>query len=156
LRETVSSGAAIVTCLSAGGKFAAIEIGYSDRSTYVSYLGAYDPQLSAYSPGQEQMRRTIAYCFEQGFSRYDLLAPADDYKRQWARTETGVAIDDYAIALTHVGRGVAELRRHLRPLAKDFYLRLPAEMRVAGGRLVVPAAAAAAAACAGVVIAAIE
>ncbi len=156
LRGTVSSGAAIVTALCAGGSLAAIEVGFGDRSTYVSYLGAYDPKLSAFSPGQEQMRRTIAWCFDQGFARYDLLAPADDYKRQWARTDTAIAIDDYAIALTHVGRGMAELRRHIRPLARDIYHSLSPEMRVAGGRYGVPAAAAAAAMCAGAVIAALE
>lgn len=156
LRGTVSSGAAIVTALYAGGSLAAAEVGFGERTTYLSYLGAYDPKLSAFSPGQEQMSRTIAWCFEQGFARYDLLAPADDYKRQWARTDTGIAIDDYAIALTHVGRGVAELRRHIRPLVRDIYHSLSPDVRVAGGRYGVPAAAAAAAMCAGAVIAALE
>lgn len=156
LRGTVLSGAAIVTALRGGAALAAVEIGFADRTSYLSYLGAYDEKYSAFSPGQLQMLRTIAWCFEQGFSRYDLLAPADDYKRQWTRTGTGVAVDDYAIALTHVGRGVAELRRHVRPLARDFYRRLSPEMRVAGGRYGMPAAALAAAAAAGAVIAVIE
>lgn len=156
LREIVCSGAAIVTALKAGTAAAAVEIGFLDRGSYVSYLGAYDETLGAFSPGQEQMLRTIAWCFEQRFARYDLLAPGDDYKRHWARNATGVAIDDYAIALTRVGRGVAELRRHVRPLARDFYHRLSPEVRVAGGRYGVPAAAVAAAAAAGAVIAAIE
>ena len=156
LRSAVASGTAVVTSLRAAEKHTAIEVGFCERDTYVSYLGAYDPNLSAFSPGQEQMLRTIAWAFDQGFSRYDLLAPSDGYKRQWARSETGVAIDDYAVALTHVGRGVAELRRHVRPLARDFYLRLSPEVRVAGGRYGRPAAAAMAAMCAGAVLAAIE
>lgn len=156
LRTEVGSGATIVTALKVGNALASVEVGLPDRGSYVSYLGAYDEALSAFSPGQEQMLRTIAWCFEQGFARYDLLAPADDYKRHWARGGTSVAIDDYAIALTHVGRGVAELRRHVRPLARDFYHRLSPEMRVAGGRYAVPAAAVAAAAAAGAVISAIE
>jgi CelD/BcsL family acetyltransferase involved in cellulose biosynthesis len=156
LRSAVSSGAAVVTALRAGDVPTAIEVGFCERDTYVSYLGAFDPDLAAFSPGQEQMLRTIAWAFEQGFSRYDLLAPADGYKRQWARTETSVAIDDYAVALSHVGRGVAELRRHVRPLARDIYFRLSPEVRVAGGRYGMPAAAAMAAVCAGAVLAAIE
>jgi CelD/BcsL family acetyltransferase involved in cellulose biosynthesis len=156
LRGTVLSGSAIVTALSARSALAAVEIGFADRTGYLSYLGAYDERYSAFSPGQLQMLRTIAWCFEQGFSRYDLLAPADDYKRQWTRTGTGVVVDDYAIALTHVGRGVAELRRHVRPIARDFYHRLSPEIRVAGGRYGMPAAALAAAAAAGAVIAVIE
>jgi CelD/BcsL family acetyltransferase involved in cellulose biosynthesis len=156
LRRTVSSGGATVTALKADQAPVAIEVGFAGRADYVSYLGAFDDRYSAFSPGQEQMLRTIAWCFEQGFARYDLLAPADAYKQHWSRTGTGVMLDDYAIALTHVGRGVAELRRHVRPLARDLYHRLPPEMRMAGERYGVPAAAVAAAAAAGVVIAAIE
>lgn len=156
LRETVASGAALVSTLQAGLSTVAVEVGYADGTDYMAYLGAFDPALAAFSPGQEQMLRTIAWCFDAGFKRYDLLAPADDYKRQWARTETGVALDDYAVALTPVGHGVAELRRHVRPLARDLYHRLSPEIRVAGGRYGMPAAAAAAVMCAGAVIAAIE
>lgn len=156
LRDTVLAGTAIVTALKAGGTLAAVEIGFADRGAYVSYLGAFDAKLRAFSPGQLQMQRTIAWCFEQGFSRYDLLAPADDYKHQWSRTGTGVAIDDYAVALTHVGRGVAELRRRVRPLARDLYRRLSPEMRAAGGRYAMPAAAIVVAAAASAVMVAIE
>lgn len=157
LRDVVCAGEAIVTALSARSGPIAVEVGFRNRTTYVAYMGAFDETLSSFSPGQEQMLRTIAWCFAQGFSRYDLLAPADDYKRQWTRAGTGVAIDDYAVALTHVGRGVAELRRHVRPLARDFYHKLPPEIRVAGGRYGGPAAAVmAAAAAASAVIVAME
>lgn len=157
LRETVAASGGVVSALSAGGRLAAVEAGFVDQTTYISYLGAFDPELSTFSPGQLQMMGTIAWCFDHGLARYDLLAPCDDYKRHWARNKTGVTVDDYALALTHVGRGIAEVRRHVRPLARDFYLRLSPEMRVAGGRYGVPAAAvAAAAAAASVVIAVIE
>lgn len=157
LHETVCSGGAIVTALKAGSSLIAVEIGFADGPNYIAYLGAFDERLAAFSPGQEQMLRTIGWCFEQGFARYDLLAPADDYKRHWTRTDTGVAVDDHAIALTHVGRGVAGLRRHVRPLAREVYYRLPPEVRAAGGRYGMPAATmAAAAAAAGALIAALE
>lgn len=156
LRETVASGTALVSTLHAGASLAAVEVGYADGPSYMAYLGAFDPKLSALSPGQEQMLRTIAWCFKAGFNRYDLLAPADEYKQQWARSGSGVAIDDYAVALTPIGRGVAELRRHVRPLAREIYHRLSPDVRVAGERYGMPAVAAAAAMCAGAVIAAIE
>ena len=154
LRSMVLSGEAIVSTLHAGDRLVAVELGFADEATYIAYLGAFDPEFSSASPGQEQMLRTIAWCFEQGFSRYDLLAPADDYKRQWTRKETGVAIDDYAVALTVLGRGVAEVRRRVRPLARSVYLRLSPEVRLAGERYGKPAAAVAAAAalCAGAVL----
>ncbi len=158
LRGMVSSGEAIVSTLRGGDKLVAVEVGFADDKTYIAYLGAFEPELGTVSPGQEQMLRTIAWCFEQGFARYDLLAPADDYKRQWARKETGVSIDDYMVALTAVGRGVAEVRRRVRPVARDLYLRLSPDVRAAGGRYGKPAAtvAAAAALCASAVLAAIE
>lgn len=157
LRETVCSGSAIVTALKAGSSLVAVEIGFADGPNYIAYLGAFDERLAAFSPGQEQMLRTIGWCFEQGFARYDLLAPGDDYKRHWTRTDTSVAVDDHAIALTHVGRGVAGLRRRVRPLAREVYYRLSPEIRAAGGRYGMPAATmAAAAAAAGALIAALE
>ncbi|MGE0024004.1 MAG: GNAT family N-acetyltransferase [Hyphomicrobium sp.] len=157
LREAVAASGAVVSALKAGDRLAAVEAGFIENTTYISYLGAFDPEFSSFSPGQLQMMGTIAWCFDHGFTRYDLLAPSDDYKRHWARKDTGVKVDDYALALTHVGRGIAEVRRHVRPLARDLYLKLSPEMRVAGGRYGVPAAAvAAAAAAASVVIAVIE
>lgn len=157
LRDIVGSGGAIVTALKAGPSPIAIEMGFQDRGSYIAYLGAYDEAVSGFSPGQEQMLRTIAWCFEQGFKRYDLLAPADTYKRHWTRTGTGVAIDDYAIAFTPVGHGIAELRRHVRPIARGVYHRLSPEVRSASERYGVPAATvAAAAAAAGAMMVAIE
>ncbi|WP_072396705.1 GNAT family N-acetyltransferase [Hyphomicrobium sp. CS1GBMeth3] len=156
LRGAVLAGSTIVTALKAGQALIGVEMGFANRSDYMAYLGAYDETYSSLSPGQEQMLRTIAWCFEQGFRRYDLLAPSDDYKRHWTRANTGVEIDDYALALTRVGRGVAEVRRRVRPLARDFYHWLTPEMRVAGGRYGVPAAAAVAAATASALISSIE
>lgn len=158
LRDMVSSGEAFVSTLRGGDSLVAVEVGFADGTTYIAYLGAFAPEFGSVSPGQEQMLRTIAWCFEQGFARYDLLAPADDYKRQWARKDTGVAIDDYMVALTAIGRGVAEVRRRVRPLARDLYLRLSPDVRAVGGRYAKPVAtmAAAAAVCASAVLAAIE
>ncbi|HRO49914.1 MAG TPA: GNAT family N-acetyltransferase [Hyphomicrobium sp.] len=154
LRSMVASGEGIVSTLHAGDRLVAVELGFADEATYIAYLGAFEPEFSSASPGQEQMLRTVAWCFEQGLARYDLLAPADDYKRQWARKETGVAIDDYAVALTVLGRGVAGMRRRVRPVARTLYLRLSPEVRLAGERYGKPAAAVAAAAalCAGAVL----
>ena len=157
LRGSVVSGLAMVTALRTERDLVAVEIGYADRGAYLAYLGAYDERFASFSLGQHQMLCTIGWCFEQGFTRYDLLAPADDYKRQLSRSGTSVSVEDYAIALTHVGRGVAKLRRHVRPLARDLYHKLSPEMRIAGGRYGVPAATlAAAAATAGAVLVAIE
>lgn len=158
LRDLVRSGDAIVSVLRGGDKPVAVEVGIADDTSYIAYLGAFAPEHSSASPGQEQMLRTIEWCFANGFARYDLLAPADGYKRQWARDESGVEIDDYSVALTVIGRGVAEVRRRIRPIARDIYMRLSPDVRAAGGRYGKPAATLAAAAtlCASAVLASIE
>lgn len=157
LRHMVASGQAVVAALAGNDTLLAAEVGIPNDNTYIAYLGAFAPEYSSGSPGQEQMLRTIAWCFERGITRYDLLAPTDAYKRQWTRTETGVAIDDYTVALTTIGRGFAEVRRHVRPVARDLYLRLSPDVRVAGERYAKPAATVAAAVmCTSAVIASLE
>ncbi len=117
-----------LSLLRAGDTLAAVELGFSAGAYYAAYLGSYNPALASYSVGQEQMLRTIAWCFEQGFARYDLLAPADDYKRGWARG-SAVAVHDYCLPLSPVGAGHVFARRYGRPLARRCFRALPAGWR---------------------------
>lgn len=72
-----ASGAtnAHVSVLSAGGHPVAIELGLSRGRHYAAYLGTFEPSFAPYSAGQDQMLRTIEWCFGQGFACYDLLPP---------------------------------------------------------------------------------
>lgn len=84
------------------GRPIAIELGFVTGGTYTSYLGAYDPAFEAFSPGVLQLAHTIAACFEEGLSAFDLQPPADAYKQALANAET--AIVNYTLALTHAGK----------------------------------------------------
>jgi CelD/BcsL family acetyltransferase involved in cellulose biosynthesis len=144
LRASARMENAVTSVLFAGGRPAAVELGYHARGVYTSYLGAFDPELSRFSVGQEQMLRTIAWAYEVGVSRYDLMAPGDAYKRLWTRTaNTAVGVEDYAVALSTLGRGMAEVRRRARPAARSLVLNMRPGVRVAGARLAKPAAIAA-------------
>lgn len=79
----------------------AIEIGFVVGPRYMSYLGAYDPEFSDFSPGALQLERTVEACFQEGLETFDLLPPGDDYKRSWSTASVRVA--NFTLPLTHVG-----------------------------------------------------
>jgi CelD/BcsL family acetyltransferase involved in cellulose biosynthesis len=84
------------------GKAIAIELGFVAGGVYVSYLGAYDPEYEAFSPGILQLERTLEACFAEGVESFDLQPPADAYKQSFANKQTRVS--SFAIALTGIGR----------------------------------------------------
>lgn len=109
LREVCADPSIRVSTLRSGGQPVAIEIGGVCGNHYAAYIGAFDPQWARFSMGQEQMLRTIAWCFDQGFERYDLLAAADAYKLRW--TDGSVAVTDFCIALSPQGKAYSLVRR---------------------------------------------
>jgi CelD/BcsL family acetyltransferase involved in cellulose biosynthesis len=118
-----------LSVMQAGGRCVAVELGFSQGSEYVAYLGAFDPAMARYSVGQEQMVRTIAWCFEQGFTRYDLLAPDDSYKRFWTRGNPGETVTDFTLPVSLKGQAYAFAYQHGRPLAKRAMHAVPAPIR---------------------------
>lgn len=118
-----------LSALYAGDRLVAAELGFIARQHYVAYLGAFDPELSTMSPGQEQMMRTIAWAIKNGITRYDLLAPGDVYKRHWTREPTAINVADFTIALTGLGQSYAFARNTARPLAKRLFKAMPASLR---------------------------
>jgi CelD/BcsL family acetyltransferase involved in cellulose biosynthesis len=117
---------ACVARLSVGGRTAAIEIGLVHAGNWHCYLGALAPEFAKAGPGQIQMAETIAHCLNDGLSAYDLLAPADEYKRRITRD--AVAVSDHAVSLGATGR-FGLLLAHLVPVAKRFAEKLPPQVR---------------------------
>lgn len=118
-----------VSVLSIDDRPVAVELGFDQDGSYAAYLGAFEPSFGRLSVGQEQMRRTIEWCFDKGFSRYDLLPPADAYKRYWSRGATGIGVADYALSLSIAGSAASFAHGRLRPLARQLVLSAPAGMR---------------------------
>lgn len=135
LVEAAVAGDAVLSTLSYGERLAAVELGMGNGDVYQAYLGAYDPELARYSPGQEQMLRTIAWCADRGFARYDLLAPPDPYKSHWTRGDTAAPLVDVCVPLTLVGRLGALAEMHGRASAKAAIERLPEPARAMLARL---------------------
>jgi CelD/BcsL family acetyltransferase involved in cellulose biosynthesis len=112
--------------LEAGGNLAGIEIALLHGKRWHAFLGAIAPEFSKCGPGQVQMADTIAYAREQGFAAYDLLAPADPFKRVIA---TGaISVCDYALPLSLQGQLTARAFR-FAPQAKSLLDKLPAPIR---------------------------
>lgn len=135
LVEAALAGGAILSTLAAGERLVAVELGMASGDVYQAYLGAFDPDLARYSLGQEQMLRTIAWCFEAGFARYDLLAPPDPYKSHWTRGDTAAPIVDVVIPLSMPGRLAAFVETHGRAVSKQAIERLPEPARAMLARL---------------------
>jgi CelD/BcsL family acetyltransferase involved in cellulose biosynthesis len=131
LLAAVDDAATHVSVLSARGKPIAVELGFACGGNYAAYLGAYDPDVAGFSPGQEQMLLTIAWCFEQGFARYDLLPPRDAYKLHWTREHDEEQVRDHCVPLSAAGALYALARRYARAPAKRTILSVPAHVRVA-------------------------
>lgn len=146
LRASAASLRGVTSVLLAGTRPVAIELGFLAHGVYTSYLGAFDPEFARFGVGQEQLRRTIEWAFDAGATRFDLMAPSDDYKLQLTRSpETAVAVEDYVVPLTTLGRGMAEVRKHARPAARSLVLNIHPDVRAVGTRYAKPAAIAVAA-----------
>ncbi len=122
-----------VSTLMVDGTLAAAELGFHHRGHYIAYLGAYCPKLSSFSPGRTQMRGTIDWCQEQGFSAYDLLAPDDGYKLEWTTSQADVHSLGYANTL--IGKAFLAASR-MRPGVKAAYYALPPALRRVFSRMI--------------------
>jgi CelD/BcsL family acetyltransferase involved in cellulose biosynthesis len=91
----------VVSRLAVGEQAVAREIGFVHKGYYVSHLGTFDAAFGGFAPGTMQMDETIAACMERGLDTFDLLAPADDYKLDFA--DGVVSVRDYTMALSAKG-----------------------------------------------------
>jgi len=134
LTSLVGAHANLLACarLEVGGKLAAIEVAITHGKRWHAFLGAIDPEFMKCGPGQVQMADTIEHARAQGFTAYDLLAPADPFKRVIG---TGaIAVCDYALPLSLQGQVAARALR-FAPQAKSLLGKLPAPIRAAAKSL---------------------
>ncbi|MBX3520925.1 MAG: GNAT family N-acetyltransferase [Xanthobacteraceae bacterium] len=134
LTSLVTGHANLLACarLEAGGRLAAIEVAITHGKRWHAFLGAIDPAFAKCGPGQVQMADTIAHARANGFAAYDLLAPADAFKRVIA---TGaISVRDHALPFSLQGQLAARALR-FAPQAKSLLGRLPAPLRSAAKSL---------------------
>lgn len=79
--ELLETGGARLDVLLAGsGRPAAFAFGFEDDDTYYLYNSAFDPELSAASPGIVLLHRLIEQVAGSGRSRFDFLKGTESYK----------------------------------------------------------------------------
>ncbi|MGE0564185.1 MAG: GNAT family N-acetyltransferase [Pseudolabrys sp.] len=112
--------------LEINGRPAAVEIAIEDGRRWCAFLGTIDPAFAKAGPGHVQMDETVAWCAAQGYAEYDLLAPADGYKR--AIANDGVDVRDYAAATCLRGNAAVSALR-AAPAIKEGLAVLPVGAR---------------------------
>ncbi len=119
------------SCLSVlrvDGTLAAGELGFLHYGHYYAYLGAFDCNLSAASPGKLQMDMTIIWLIEKGISKYDLLGNESSYKEAWSNT--ALKLETHSLPSTFFGHAYSGLWiARLRPGLKHLYAKLPSRLR---------------------------
>ena len=122
------STATRVSALQAGGKTAALQIGFTSHNTRVLHVIVYDRAFEKMAAGVLHLEEAIRHGFDEKLDRIDLLAPAAGYKLEWA--DGAVPVIDHAIGLSPMGRAYARVYLgYLRGRLKSAVERLPLKVR---------------------------
>jgi CelD/BcsL family acetyltransferase involved in cellulose biosynthesis len=106
-----------VVAVRCGGRVAGVEISLVNKRHLFGHVIAHDPAFEKKGIGSVLAEHAIRSAHDSGFDVYDLLAPADSYKAEWA--DGSMAVVDFVNPLTIAGRVHASLWvRGLRPYAK--------------------------------------
>src|SRR5690606_2219261 len=92
---------AAASIVSIDGAAVAIELGLRFNRHHPNRMLSFDPAYATLSPSKIEIERTISTCIGDGFERYDLMAPADEYKLPW--TDTAIDVHNFVAANTLVG-----------------------------------------------------
>jgi CelD/BcsL family acetyltransferase involved in cellulose biosynthesis len=122
-----------VSVLSCGGVNAAFEIAFACKGRLAIHVMAYAQDFEKAGAGAVLLESLLRTSKEAGVETYDLLAPGDGYKKEWA--DGAVAVNDHAIVLTLKGRLYARIYLAvIRPRLKAAITSLPSPWRRAISR----------------------
>lgn len=117
-----------LTSLETRGEPAAIEIAFDCKGRRAVHLIVYALKFERMSAGQLLIENSLRNCFDLGITTYDLLAPADAYKHDWADAATDVG--DWAHAWSPAGRVFTDIYlARLRPWLKSNVVRVSRKLR---------------------------
>ncbi|MBJ3783532.1 GNAT family N-acetyltransferase [Devosia sediminis] len=115
---------ACLSVLRAGDRVVALELGFIRSGHYYAFVGGFDWDLQALSPGKVQMEFTVAWLIGQGVTGYDLLINPAEYKASW--TNRSIAVSSRAEALNWRGRFYAGAwLPRIRPALKRLHADIP-------------------------------
>lgn len=103
----------------------AIDMSFDHAGTSFGHVLAVHPEHERGGVGRILVHHSFASALERGNTRFDLMPPAHDYKREHADGFTGVT--DFTLPLSKKGRLYCALRPwRIRPAVKAILGRLPA------------------------------
>lgn len=94
-----------VLALTCGGRPVALEVGVRCKGRTVVHVIAYDTGYEKMSTGALLMEDSIRRAADNGMAVFDILAPADGYKLEWA--DDAAIVRDWAVPLSMLGRTYA-------------------------------------------------
>lgn len=115
------------------GIAAGIDLSFDCKGVTFGHVNATGPDFGGFGLGRLLIQHSFSSAYARGSSRFDMLAPADSYKRAHADGTTGVS--DLTVPLSPVGRLLCRSGfPYLRPLAKQAAKHAPgwAVTRLAG------------------------
>ncbi|HWV39692.1 MAG TPA: GNAT family N-acetyltransferase [Vulgatibacter sp.] len=80
-----AEGILSLRALELDGRAIAMHFGLTAGGRYLLPKPAYDPSLSACSPGQLLLHEVLRDCIEQGLSEFDFLGPWMEWKADWTQ-----------------------------------------------------------------------
>jgi CelD/BcsL family acetyltransferase involved in cellulose biosynthesis len=117
-----------VSALTCDGEAAAIEITFRCKTRIVMHVIVFNLDYERAGAGALLLEETISRACGNGCRTFDLLAPDDAYKLDWA--DESVAVDDWALPLTFKGRAYARIYLgFVRSSAKWMIGMLPLSLR---------------------------
>lgn len=117
-----------VAVLMCGEAVAAVEIGFACRDRMAIHVMAYDLNFDKAAAGILLLEHMIETSLVSGVGVYDLMAPGDGYKKEWA--DGTVRVDDFAVPMTITGTIFARgYLGFVRPRLKGAIAKIPLSTR---------------------------
>lgn len=127
-RSATGAVSLVTSCLKAGNRPIAWEIGLRCGTTHFGFITAHDTSLTDASPARLHMDLSQRQAIRDGMRTFDLMVPGDPHKQSWSNGRTEVY--DFHAPLSLAGRlyghGYLSL---LRPLIRRLYFNAPATVR---------------------------
>lgn len=118
----------VVLVLRVDDKPIALEVGFMRGKHFYSYLGAFDWELSSYSPGKVQLEEALKWSIDNGLQAYDLLGNPSTYKTSWSNFD----LDLRSCMSAHSFKGYVFANvwfPYVRPALKQFFYGFSGNVR---------------------------
>ncbi len=125
----------LIDAIRRDGEAVSVGVTFACKGVGFGHILAHDPDCDKQGAGVLLAEHVMKSCFERGFERYDMLAPYDAYKSEWADDAAPVA--DYVVGFTLRGKIFARVwSSEARQRIKAALKKMPARI----GRVVWPLA----------------